>query len=118
MTDTTKSNATITITADSYSGPLNFLSHGGAFSYNGSDNVQATAINAMNPLNATGSGVDLLTGSSTGTSILDAGTNADIETAAEYPERLRRRHNMGFYLKLFMEPTKITYLAISPGYRR
>jgi hypothetical protein len=34
----------------------------------------------MNPLIATGSGVDLLTGSSTGTSILDAGTNADIET--------------------------------------
>jgi hypothetical protein len=80
MTDTTQSNTTIPITADSYSGPLSFLSHSSAFSYNGSDNVQVTAVNAINPLIATGSGVDLLTGSSTGTSVLDAGTNANIET--------------------------------------
>jgi hypothetical protein len=77
--DTSQSNATTAITADSYDGPLSFLAHGDAFSYNGADNVQLSAVNAVNPLIASGSGDDLLTGSATGSSILDAGTGANIE---------------------------------------
>jgi hypothetical protein len=49
-------------------------------SYNGSDNVQLSAVSATDPLVATGSGDDLLTGSATGTSVLDAGTATNIET--------------------------------------
>jgi len=80
MTDNSASNTVTTITADSYNGPLAFLAHGDAFSYNGSDNVQVSALNATNPLIATGSGNDLLTSSATGTSVLDGGTGANIET--------------------------------------
>jgi hypothetical protein len=77
--DTSQSNATTAITADSYDGPLSFLSHGDAYSYNGYDNVQVSAGAATNPLIATGSGDDLLIGSATGSSVLDAGTGANIE---------------------------------------
>ena len=80
LVDNSHGNATTAITADSYNGPLSFLSHGDAFSYNGSDNVQVSAGAATNPLIATGSGNDLLTSAATGSSVLDAGTGANIET--------------------------------------
>jgi hypothetical protein len=80
MVDTTQDNATTAVTTDSYNGALSFLSHGNAYYYNGSDNVQISAVQATSPLIASGSGDDLLTGSATGTSVLDAGTGANIET--------------------------------------
>jgi V8-like Glu-specific endopeptidase len=76
--DATQNDVTTSITSDSYSGPLSFLSHTDAYSYNGSDSVKVAAVNAANPLIATGSGNDLLIGSSTGTSVLDAGSGLNI----------------------------------------
>lgn len=72
-------STTTAITASAYNGPLSFLSHTDAISYNGSAgiNILATA-NATDPLIASGSGVDLLRGTATGSSVLDAGTNANI----------------------------------------
>lgn len=78
--DTTLGNSTTKVTGDSCTGALSFLSHTDAYSYNGSDNVQISAVDAKNPLIASGSGDDLLTSSATGTSVLDAGTAANIET--------------------------------------
>ena len=80
LVDNSQGNMTTAITADSYNGPLSFLSHEDAVSYNGSDNVTVSAGAAVNPLIATGSGNDLLTSTATGSSILDAGTGANIET--------------------------------------
>jgi hypothetical protein len=80
MVDTSEGNTTTAVKVDSYNGPLSFLSHDDAYSYNGSDNVQISGLNAANPLIASGSGDDLLTGAATGTSVLDAGTAANIET--------------------------------------
>ncbi len=80
LADTTEGGATAAITANSYDGPLSFLAHGNAFSYNGSDNVQVSAVGATDPLIATGSGNDVLTGAGTGISVLDGGTGANIET--------------------------------------
>jgi hypothetical protein len=80
MVDTTQADGATPITGDSYNGPLSFLSHGDAYSYVGSDNVQIAAVHATNPLIASGSGEDLLTGSATGSSVLDGGTGANIET--------------------------------------
>ena len=79
INDTT-SGATTSITSDAYDGPLSFLSHDDAFSYNGSDNVDISAASATNPLMASGSGNDRLTGTSTGSSVLDGGTGANILT--------------------------------------
>jgi len=77
--DSTQNEATTNITSDSYSGPLSFLSHTDAYSYNGSDSVKIAAVNAADPLVATGSGNDLLIGSSVGTSVLDAGSGLNID---------------------------------------
>jgi V8-like Glu-specific endopeptidase len=77
--DASENDVRTNITSDSYSGPLSFLSHTDAYSYDGSDSVDVAAVNAANPLIATGSGADLLIGSSTGTSVLDGGTGLNID---------------------------------------
>jgi hypothetical protein len=79
ISDNTLNSATVEITADSYSGPLSFMSHGDAYSYDGSDNVTVSALGASDPLLATGSGDDSLVGASTGHSTLDAGTGINID---------------------------------------
>ena len=80
MVDTSQGNAAAAITSDSYDGPLSFMANTDAYSYHGSDNVQISAVSAIDPLIASGSGNDLLTGSASGTSVLDGGTGANIET--------------------------------------
>ncbi len=77
--DTSLNGTTTAINVGSYTGPLSFMSHGDAYSYNGSDNVTLSAMGASNPLIATGSGDDTLVGSSTGHSTLDAGTGINID---------------------------------------
>jgi V8-like Glu-specific endopeptidase len=77
--DATHNDARTNITSDSYDGPLSFLSHTDAYSYGGSDSVDVAAANAVNPLIATSSGADLLTGSTEGTSVLDAGSGVNID---------------------------------------
>jgi V8-like Glu-specific endopeptidase len=77
--DAADNDVTTNITADSYSGPLSFLSHSDAYSYNGSDSVKVAAVNAVSPLISTGSGNDLLIGSSAGTSVLDGGSGLNID---------------------------------------
>jgi hypothetical protein len=79
MMDSSQNNTTTTITADSYDGPLSFLAHADAFSYNGSDNVAISAEDATNPLIASGSGDDALVGAASGHSVLDAGTGINID---------------------------------------
>lgn len=79
LVDPSAINTTTTITADSYQGPLSFLSHADSFSYGGSHSVQVSVLGASSPLIATGSGNDILSGSATGRSILDGGTGANIE---------------------------------------